>query len=72
MRNPRTQPGTTFNLKINERELATVLSALRIHQDGLKTMGVATMAKCDPEHFHNFAPLTATQIDELCERLNFE
>lgn len=48
-------------MKITERELATVLAALRKFQESPAT---------DTEHFKDVRPLTANQIDELCERLN--
>lgn len=48
-------------MKITERELATILAALRKFQESPAT---------DGEHFKDVRPLTANQIDELCERLN--
>jgi hypothetical protein len=49
--------------ELNERELATVLAALRIFQrDPDPTM----------EHFDEVEPLSADEIDELCEELNTE
>ena len=48
-------------MKITERELATVLAALRKFQES-SAAGAA--------HFKDVRPLTANQIDELYERLN--
>ncbi len=48
-------------MKITEKELATVLAALRKFQ---KSPAI------NAEHFKDVRPLTANQIDELCERLN--
>ena len=48
-------------MKITERELATVLAALRKFQES---------PAAGAEHFKDVRPLTANQIDELCERLN--
>ena len=50
---------------LNERELATVLAALRYWQQDL--------AENDgpiSEHFADETPLTVEEIDALCERLN--
>lgn len=52
---------------VSERELATVLAALRFWQRQL--------ADCDgrdisPDHFDCVEPLSATEVDILCERLN--
>ena len=54
----------TSEATLSERELATVLAALRVWQ-------------ADPcgsnqpsEHFEDDTPLSSAEIDELCERLN--
>lgn len=49
----------------NDRELATVLAALRIFQQD-----PAVHAYNVPDHFLEFTPLTADEIDALCERIN--
>jgi hypothetical protein len=56
--------------QLSDRELATVLSALRYWQNGLLedgeefTFGTA--------HFEQHTPLNPNEIDALCERLNEE
>ena len=49
-----------------ERELATVLAALRYWQSKLGKDQEPT----DLDHFAEVDPLTAEEIDALCERLN--
>jgi len=49
---------------LSERELATVLAALRHFQE---TIDVEERA--DSEYFADVQPLTDPQIDRLCERL---
>jgi hypothetical protein len=53
-------------VKLNNRELATVLAALRYWQRGL-----TDVVRAEAEHFDNCEPLTDPEIDALCERLNF-
>lgn len=54
--------------RLNPRELATVLAALRYWQDEMSTSGAND---CYPEHFAGgIVPLAADEIDGLCERLN--
>ncbi|MBM4072699.1 MAG: hypothetical protein FJ271_27800 [Planctomycetes bacterium] len=53
-------------IQISDRELATVLAALRYWQQDL--------AENDgpiSEHFAEQTPLSVEEIDDLCERLNF-
>jgi hypothetical protein len=50
---------------LTDRELATVLAALRYWQDELDANEDVPI----PEHFAEHAPLTAEEIDGLCERL---
>jgi hypothetical protein len=53
---------------MSDRELATVLAALRYWQQDL-----AENEDDGPicqEHFDKVTPLTVEEIDELCERLN--
>jgi hypothetical protein len=53
---------------LSPRELATVLAALQYWQSEL----AATDEIIDGgEHFSDHHPLTADEIDDLCERLNF-
>ena len=53
---------------LNDRERATVLAALRYWQD---EMSPHAPAATYPEHFAGgVEPLTAGEIDDLCERLN--
>jgi hypothetical protein len=54
-------------MKFNKRETATVLAALREFQTNLARINAAGM-----EHFNKVAPLTAGEIDALCERVNCE
>ena len=48
-------------MKFTARELATILAALRKFQESPST---------DTGHFDEHSPLTAEEIDALCERLN--
>jgi hypothetical protein len=59
-----------MNHPFTERELATVLAALRYWQQGLSEHGgVIPVA----EHFDStVTPLAIEEIDDLCERLNCE
>ena len=52
---------------LTSRELATVLAALRYWQRDLES---ADEIIDGGEHFADQLPLTAAEIDELCERLN--
>lgn len=52
----------------SSRELATVLAALRWWQQTVKTEKVAR--HMHPDHFADQKPLSAKQIDALCERIN--
>lgn len=54
---------------INERELATVLAALRYWQTDLEANDGEVI---DAEHFQQHSPLTVDEIDKLCERLNLD
>ncbi len=57
------------SLKLNERQVATLLAALRYWQNDLddnSKMGEDGFAP----HFENVAPLTSKEIDELCEHIN--
>ena len=52
---------------LNERELATVLAALRHWQQHIQRTGTAVR---DSSHFEDVEPLTPEEIDRLCQRLN--
>jgi hypothetical protein len=47
-------------VKLNDRELATVLAALRLFQS----------RPCNMPHFEDVTPLDTGEIDSLCERIN--
>ena len=47
-----------------ERELATILAALRLFQEARRNTAPLS------EHFEEIEPLTTSEIDALCERLN--
>jgi hypothetical protein len=55
---------------MNERELATVLAALRYWQD--KLINGHNVVVLMLPHFETCTPLTIDEIDDLCERLNVE
>ena len=52
---------------LSDRELATVLAALRQWQMDWETDPVEL---ADSVHFQKVTPLTSAEIDDLCERLN--
>ncbi len=52
------------------RETATVLAALRHWQEEIHAVGVRLLQY--DSHFEQVTPLTVAEIDDLCERLNFE
>ena len=52
---------------LNEKELATVLAALRYWQEDIK-MELREVS----DHFIDVKPLTNDEIDDLCEKLNTE
>lgn len=53
-------------MKLTDRELATVLAALRYWQQDLAENPDGPIS----EHFESHSPLTSDEIDALCERLN--
>lgn len=59
-----------MNVRLSDRELATVLAALRFWQRALaENEDEAPVA----DHFvEDIRPLSCEEIDELCERLNTE
>lgn len=54
-------------MKLDERELATVLAALRHWQREITTK---QRVESYPEHFAEVTPLADEEIDGLCEALN--
>ena len=56
-------------MKFTERELSTMLHALRIIQCEGRLEGCAA-GMC--EHFDEDTPLTNAEIDELCEKINVD
>ena len=51
-------------MTLTDRELATVLAALRMAQ-------ILSLARLAPDYFtEDTPPLTFEEIDDLCERLN--
>jgi len=62
-------PDTAHDILIADRELATLLHALRIQQETMTPFNEpCTVGTC--EHFADKTALTADEIDSLCERLN--
>lgn len=66
-----------MNELLSPDELATMLAALRLWQRSVErgTGGVPSKerevaARMSPMHFDGTTPLTLTEIDQLCERLN--
>ncbi len=56
-----------MTMQVTNRELATVLAALRYwQQDPAENDGPIS------EHFTEHTPLGVEEIDDLCERLSFE
>ena len=56
-------------MKLSDRELATVLAALRYCQS--KCTNGESIAMFSPDHFDEFVtPLTINEIDSLCQKLN--
>ena len=51
---------------LTDRQAATVLAALRFWQQNLGKDGLLPIA----DHFEDEKPLTSTEIDRLCERIN--
>ena len=59
-----------MNVHFTERELATVLAALRYWQQDLAEND--DEGPISPEHFTDrVTPLSVEEIDALCERLNY-
>jgi hypothetical protein len=59
-----------MTVRLTERELATVLAALRYWQQDLAENDDGPIS---PEHFHGtITPLTVEEIDALCEHFNLD
>ena len=62
-------------MKLDKRETATILAALRLFQEELDhyepTEGHMAIDIGEREHFVDVEPLTSDEIDELCEKINF-
>jgi hypothetical protein len=59
-----------MSICLNERELATVLAALRYWQQDLIDNHEGPISQ---DHFtEKITPLSVDEIDELCERINFD
>jgi len=56
-------------LIVSPSELATILAALRYFQDEFQASQPGELVELFPQ-FETAAPLTAVEIDALCERLN--
>lgn len=54
------------HVELTNRELATVLAALRYWQLGMEEFGGPPLVS----HFEEHAPLFYEEVDILCERLN--
>ena len=55
---------------LSPRELATVLAALRYWQNDLGSATDDPIEEFTGQHFADQSPLTAPEIDTLCDRLN--
>jgi len=57
-------------MKLTQRELATILAALRNWQDVTSDTGGNDPRELSPDHFTDCEPLDFDEIEDLCERLN--
>lgn len=56
-----------MNIELDEKEIATILAALRLFQtEAMKT----DMAQAFPDHFAEVSPLSTEEINYLCECIN--
>jgi hypothetical protein len=57
---------------LDESDVATILAALRLYQVIYESYDEIDLANTYPEHFDGgrIQPLTADDIEELCERIN--
>lgn len=56
------------NYNLSDREIATILCALRSHQEKVSTIGLITISS--GAWFDEVTPLGAEEIDTLCKKLN--
>lgn len=56
-----------MNIELDEKEIATILAALRLFQTEAMKMN---MAQPFPDHFAEVSPLSTGEIDYLCECIN--
>jgi len=63
---PSNRRRCTLSIRLSDRELATVLAALRYFQQDLATNDDPPIS----EHFEEVTPLTPDEIDDLCEKIN--
>lgn len=56
-----------MNIELNEKEIATILAALRLFQTEAMKMN---MAQAFPDHFADISPLSVEEIDYLCGCIN--
>ena len=66
---PMPKSAVSWTIKVNERELDTILAALRVYQTMLNMQSAVV------DDVHNIAsehgePMTEAEIDTLCENLN--
>lgn len=59
-------------MKVNFREFCQILAALRLWQRKYGNVPPAIVRDEWDEHFEDVLPLSDTEIDNLCERINFE
>jgi hypothetical protein len=75
MKKSKPPKSLTESVTFSERELATVLAALRNFQQSYEDSDGDVIASQWPEHFADsdgnlIPPLDSGEIDELCERIN--
>jgi hypothetical protein len=56
-----------MQIRLNQRELATILAALRYWRQDLAENEDGPIS---PEHFETETSLSVDEIDDLCQRLN--
>lgn len=62
-----TASSSSRSYKLSVRELATVLAALRFWQRAVPERSAKAYS---PEHFEDVQPLSHSEIDTVCDRLN--
>lgn len=63
-------PSTKTTVVLDDREHATVLAALRYYQRKMDDPSVMGEIGCTATNGGNVIPLTAEEVDALCERIN--